>query len=145
MLRVKKLLPVAGRDKQTEDKCDRFLDMRKKYLADGSYSPMSEMISLLAYSKHAALNEGNAGNAYWSLDKKIFYLNGRPIVIEHFRQMAQSMQAEVVEQFWRLCWVDTVADRFAIDLARISDDVTFTTRGKSFVNNPANCLSGGLA
>ena len=145
VLGVEKLLPAAGRDEQTEDERDRFLDMRKKYLADGSYSPMSEMISLLAYSKHAALNEGNAGNAYWSLDKKIFYLNGRPIVIERFRQMAQSMEAEVVEQFWQLCWVDTVADRFTIDLAQISDDVTFTTQGKSFVNNSANRLSGGLA
>jgi hypothetical protein len=119
--------------------------MRKKYLADGLYSPMSEMISLLAYSKHAALNQGNAGNAYWSADKKIFYLNGRPIVIESFRKMAQSMEAEVVEQFWQLCWVDIVADRFTIDLAQISDDVTFTTRGESFVTNPANRPSNGLA
>ena len=55
------------------------------------------------------------------------------------------MEAEVVEQFWQLCWVDTVADRFTIDLAQISDDVTFTTQGKSFVNNSANRLSGGLA
>jgi hypothetical protein len=84
VLRVKKLLPAAGRNKQTEDDCNRFLDMRKKYLADGSYSLMSKIISLLAYSKHAALNKGNAGNAYWSLDKKIFYLNRRPIVIKHF-------------------------------------------------------------
>jgi hypothetical protein len=49
---------------------------------------MSEMISLLVYSKHAALNEGNASNAYWSLDKKIFYLNGWPIVVERFCKMA---------------------------------------------------------
>jgi hypothetical protein len=40
------------------------LDMRKKYLADSLYSLISAMISLLAYGKHAALNEGNAGNAY---------------------------------------------------------------------------------
>lgn len=145
VLGVEKLLPAAGRNNQTEDDRDRFLDMRKKYLSDGSYSPMSEMINLLAYSKHAALNEGNAGNAYWSLDKKIFYLNGRPIVIERFRQMAQSIQAEVVEQFWQLLWVDVVADRFAINLAQIVDDVTFTTRGESFVTNPANRLSDGLA
>jgi hypothetical protein len=38
--------------------------MRKKYLANSLYSLMSEIISLLAYSKHAALNKGNAGNAY---------------------------------------------------------------------------------
>jgi hypothetical protein len=73
--------------------------MRKKYLADGLYSLMSAMISLLAYGKHAALNEGNAGNAYWLPDKKIFYLNGRPIVIERFRKMAQSIEAELVEMF----------------------------------------------
>jgi hypothetical protein len=145
VLGVEKLLPAAGRDKQTKDNCDWFLEMRKKYLADGLYSLMSEMISLLAYSKHAALNEGNAGNAYWSLDKKIFYLNGRPIVIERFRQMAQSMEAEVVERFWQLCWVDAAADCFAINLVQVLDDVTFTMQGKSFVNNPANNLSGGLA
>jgi superfamily II DNA helicase RecQ len=145
VLGVEKLLPAAGRNDQTEEDRDKFLDTRKKYLADGSYSPMSEMISLLAYSKHAAMNEGNAGNAYWSLDKKIFYLNGRPIVVERFRQMAQSMQAEVVEQFWQLLWVDVVADRFTIDLGKIVDDVTFTTRGESFVTNPANRLSNRLA
>jgi hypothetical protein len=64
VLRVKKLLPAAGRDKQIEDKQDRFLDMRKKYLANSLYSLISEMISLLAYSKHAALNKGNASNIY---------------------------------------------------------------------------------
>jgi hypothetical protein len=64
VLRVKKLLPAAGRNKQTEDKQDRFLDIRKKYLANSSYSLISEIISLLAYSKHAALNKGNAGNIY---------------------------------------------------------------------------------
>jgi hypothetical protein len=88
VLAVEKILPAAGCDNQTEEDCDQFLDMRKKYLADGLYSLMSAMISLLAYGKHAALNEGNAGNAYWSPDKKIFYLNSRLIVIERFRKMA---------------------------------------------------------
>jgi hypothetical protein len=99
VLGVEKLLPAAERDEQTKDNCDSFLQMRKKHLANNSYSLMSEMISLLAYGKHAALNEGNAGNAYWSQDKKIFYLNGQPIVIERFQQIAQSIEAEVVEQF----------------------------------------------
>jgi hypothetical protein len=64
VLRVKKLLPAAGRDEQIEDKQDRFLDMRKKYLANSLYSLISKIISLLVYSKHAALNKGNASNAY---------------------------------------------------------------------------------
>jgi hypothetical protein len=106
---------------------------------------MSAMISLLAYGKHAALNEGNAGNAYWSPDKKIFYLNSWLIVIERFRKMAQSIEAELVEMFWRMCWVDNAAKRFAINLMQITDDVTFTTRGKSFVTTAGNSLSDGLA
>jgi hypothetical protein len=84
VLGVEKLLPAAERDEQTKDNCNSFLQMCKKHLANGLYSLISEMISLLAYSKHAALNKGNAGNAYWSQDKKIFYLNRRPIVIKRF-------------------------------------------------------------
>ncbi|KAE8832105.1 hypothetical protein PTNB85_06497 [Pyrenophora teres f. teres] len=88
VLAVEKLLPAVERDEEIEEDRDAFLELRKKYLADGSYSPMSAMLSLLAYGKHAALNEGNAGNAYWSPDKKTFYLNGRPIVVERFCKMA---------------------------------------------------------
>jgi hypothetical protein len=145
VLAAEKILPAAERNDQTEEDRERFLAMRRQYLADGSYSPMSIMLSLLAYGKHAALNEGNAGNAYWSPDKKVFYLSGRPIVIERFRAMAQSMEAEVEDTFWQMCWVDCVADRFTVDLAQIQDDVTFTTRGRSFVTTPGNRLSDGLA
>jgi len=38
--------------------------MRKKYLVDGSFSLISAIISLLIYSKYAALNKGNASNAH---------------------------------------------------------------------------------
>ncbi|RYO53227.1 hypothetical protein AA0116_g10114 [Alternaria tenuissima] len=145
VLAVEKVLPAAERNDQTEEDRERFLAMRRQYLADGSYSPMSIMLSLLAYGKHAALNEGNAGNAYWSPDKKVFYLSGRPIVIERFRAMAQSMEAEAEDTFWQMCWVNCIADRFTVDLAQIQDDVTFTTRGRSFVTAPGNRLSDGLA
>jgi hypothetical protein len=40
------------------------LDIRKKYLADGSYSLISAIISLLVYGKHAVITEGNASNIY---------------------------------------------------------------------------------
>ena len=94
VLSVEKLLPSACRDEQTDEDRERFLQYREKYLADSSYSPMSEALSLLAYSKHAALAAGNSGNAYWSKDKKIFYLHGRPIYINRFRKMAQDIIAK---------------------------------------------------
>lgn len=88
VLGVEKLLPVAQRDEQTDEDREHFLLMRRKFLADGSYSPMSEMISLLAYGKFIALNTGNSGNVYWLKDKKTFYLHGRLIVLNRFRKMA---------------------------------------------------------
>jgi superfamily II DNA helicase RecQ len=145
LLSVEKLLPAAQRDEQTDEDRERFLQMRRQHLADGSYSPMSEVLSLLAYGKFVAMTAGNSGNAYWSEDKKIFYLNGRPIYISQFRKMAQDMVAEVESMLWQeLFWIDRVADRFAVPLKRLVDDVTFTRRGESFVHQSSNGLEGGL-
>ncbi|KAF1949246.1 hypothetical protein CC80DRAFT_555452 [Byssothecium circinans] len=51
VLAVEKLLPAACRNEQTDEDQELFLYVREKYLADGSYSLMSEAISLLAYGK----------------------------------------------------------------------------------------------
>jgi hypothetical protein len=64
------------------------MKMREKYLADGSFNSISEMINLLAMGKHIGLNAGNSGNAYWSKDKKTYYLNGRLIMISRFCEIA---------------------------------------------------------
>jgi hypothetical protein len=40
------------------------MKMREKYLADGLFSPISEMINLLAIGKHIRLNAGNSSNVY---------------------------------------------------------------------------------
>lgn len=55
---------------------------------------MSEMISMLAYGKHIELTAGNSGNAYWSEDKQMFFLNGRRIIVSHFLKLAQDLIAE---------------------------------------------------
>jgi hypothetical protein len=100
VLSVEHLLPSASRDEQTDEDRERFLQHREKYLADDPYSPMSEALSLLAYGKSVALAAGNAGNAYWSKDKKIFYLHGRPIYISRFRTMAQNIVTEAQQRLW---------------------------------------------
>jgi hypothetical protein len=64
VLAVEKLLPAAQRDEQTDEDCNRFLVKRQKFLANGLYSLISKIISLLAYSKLVALAAGNSGNAY---------------------------------------------------------------------------------
>jgi superfamily II DNA helicase RecQ len=145
VLALEKLLPGGQRDTQTEQDRDRFLAARHKHLADGTFSPMSEMISMLAYGKYIGLTAGNSGNAYWSEDKQTFYLNGRPIVISRFCKMAQDLLAETEQMLWELCWADGEEERVTVDLKQVVDDVTFTKRRTSFVDAPGNKLQGGLA
>jgi hypothetical protein len=73
VLTVKWLLPSAEREMQGDAERAEFLNRRKQFLADGSFSPISIIISLLAYSKAVALNHNNLGSIYWSKDKKIVY------------------------------------------------------------------------
>ncbi|KAF1955453.1 hypothetical protein CC80DRAFT_359348, partial [Byssothecium circinans] len=49
VIAVEGLLPSARREEQGDVDREEFLRARKLHLADGSYSPMSEMLSLLAY------------------------------------------------------------------------------------------------
>ncbi|KAF1922168.1 uncharacterized protein M421DRAFT_79331, partial [Didymella exigua CBS 183.55] len=102
---VEALLLGSQRSAQTELDCDCFVEMRQRYLADGSFSLMSEMISMLAYGKHIGLNAGNSGNAHWSLDRKTFYLNSCLIAISRFCKMAQDLLAEAEQMLQELCWI----------------------------------------
>ena len=61
---AKALLLGLQRSTQTKQDCNCFVEMRQRYMADGLFSLMSEMISMLAYSKHIGLNAGNLGNAH---------------------------------------------------------------------------------
>jgi hypothetical protein len=64
VLSIKKLLPADCRDKQTKADYEHFIKIWESYLADRLFSPISEIINLLAMGKHIRLNTGNSGNAY---------------------------------------------------------------------------------
>ena len=119
VLAAEKILLVAKREDQTEADCKQFLAMRRQYLADSLYSLISIMLSLLTYSKYAALNEGNASNVYQLLNKKIFYLSSQLIAIKRFCAIAQSIEAKVEDKFQQICQVNCIANCFTVDLAQI--------------------------
>ena len=73
VIAASQLLLGSRRDTQTEQDCDYLMEMRHKYLVDGTFTLMSAMLSLLAYGKFIGLMAGNSGNAYWSEDKQTFY------------------------------------------------------------------------
>jgi hypothetical protein len=106
---------------------------------------MSEMLSLLVYRKHIAMTQGNSGNAMWSADKKTFYLNGKPVIVSKFKQMARDLVTEAEDKLWKdLLWKEDRDQRFILKLNRIVDDVTFTNRWWSFMNRKENDLDNGL-
>jgi hypothetical protein len=76
VLAVEILLPATQRQQQGEQERENFIRARKQYLVDRSYSPCSEMLSLLAYSKHIALNSANAPISLWLRDRGTLYMRG---------------------------------------------------------------------
>ena len=64
MLTLEKLLLGGQRNTEIEEDCNRFLATQYKQLADSTFSLISKIISMLAYSKHIRLIASNLGNAY---------------------------------------------------------------------------------
>jgi hypothetical protein len=118
---------------------DAFLEKRKQFLADGSMSAVSNMISLLAYGKHIALNYGNASGVFWENGRQIMNLHGRRIIIEKFKAMVQKAVTDAEDLFWdRLMWTPDPSDRLVLDIDKLTDDITFRKLGAYFVENRHN-------
>jgi hypothetical protein len=81
----------------------------------------------------------------WSADKKTFYLNGKPVIVSKFKQMARDLVIEAEDKLWKdLLWKEDRDERFVLKLDNIVDNVTFTNRGWSFVHRKENDLDNGL-
>jgi hypothetical protein len=118
---------------------DAFLEKRKQFLADGSMSAVSNMISLLAYGKHIALNHGNAGGVFWENGRQIMNLHGRRIIMEKFKAIVQKAVTDAEDLFWdRLMWTPDPSDRLVLDIDKLTDDITFRKLGAYFVENRHN-------
>ncbi|KAF3029165.1 hypothetical protein E8E12_000446 [Didymella heteroderae] len=145
VLAIEYLLPSARRESHGKPERKMFLQQRRRFLRDGSYSPMSTMISLLAYSKKIAMNTANSASTQWSRDMSILHLHGRPIVIKRFKAMVGGVLKQAEDMLWeQLMYISDGAERFSIPLERVQDDVTFTSRGYSFLSRPGNELGAGF-
>jgi hypothetical protein len=140
VLAVEIILPSAERAQQSHDDDKKFRTLRDEYLSDGSFSVMSKMLSLLAYGKNLALNHGNAGSVFWSKDGRTMSIQGRSIAINRVRRMVSGIIGEAEDLLWRsLMWSDN-GQRFEVPLGELEDNVTWTKRGASFLNNAHNKL-----
>ncbi|EUC27744.1 hypothetical protein COCCADRAFT_70950, partial [Bipolaris zeicola 26-R-13] len=78
-LTIEIFLPVDKRAEQGAAETGSFLEQRASYLVDGSYSPMSTMLSLLVYAKFIALRtpSSSASRMWWLVDRQTFYIKGQ--------------------------------------------------------------------
>ncbi|KAK3617521.1 hypothetical protein LTR22_026710 [Elasticomyces elasticus] len=140
VLGVEVILPSDARETQAEADDERFRQQRDEYLADGTYSVVSKMLSLLAYGKSIALSHNNAGIVSWSLDRTVMSYHGRPIKLARLQEMISSVTDEAADKLRaELMWT-RFDDRFEMPLEQFQDDVTFTKRGMSFITNSTNGL-----
>lgn len=148
LLAAEKLIPREDREDEERqvEVVDRFLHLRRQFLADGSYTPMSVMLSLLAYSKSIAMHTGNRGSVSWSRDKRIMYYRGHPIEINLFRRMVHDVLGRAEDMLWtELMWVGSRRDRFTIPLEDLRDDLKWDRHDHSFLSREDNKLRHGCA
>jgi superfamily II DNA helicase RecQ len=145
VLFVEHTLPAATRGEQTAKDIDRFLELRKKYLVVGSYSPCSFLIKMLGYGKTMSMQKINQPSITWTRsetnrpDGDILEFHGKPLPIKQFKDAIHDMIREAEDILWKdLMWVARKKDRFEIDLDIIQDDLSLATRGASWVTNEAN-------
>ncbi len=62
VLAIEVVLPSDAREEQDDEDDKRFRQVRDEYLADGTYSVIGKVLSLLAYGKSIALSHKNAGS-----------------------------------------------------------------------------------
>jgi hypothetical protein len=101
VLGVEMILPKTFRRGETAEDDQRFLELRLKHLAEGSFSPMAEMISLLAYSRHYAFNHANARAISWSGNDSTIAYKGQKIPLVRFRKLIDTVVTEAENILWR--------------------------------------------
>jgi superfamily II DNA helicase RecQ len=140
VIAVEIILPSEEREDQDDEDDERFKQTRDRFLADGTYSVMSKALSILAYGKSIAMNHSNAGSISWSDDRTEMSYKGTPIDVARFGSMIRGVIEEAEDKLWKdLIWA-TQEQRFEVPLDKLQDDVTWTKRGVSFVDNANNGL-----
>ncbi|KAI7286249.1 hypothetical protein KC352_g4971 [Hortaea werneckii] len=136
---VEIILPARERDEQGEADDRRYRQIREDYLADRSFRVMSKMLSLWAYGKSIALSHNNAGAMSFSLARQTLHYR------EKIFNQPLFVQVDVISAAEDILWAELMwtlrSDPFGIPLGKLSDDVTFTKRGVSFVTHEQNGLS----
>jgi hypothetical protein len=102
-----------------------------------SQAPLGELLSLRAYGRAIAQSDGPSFRVHWSEDGQVLQWDNGRLSMHQFRSVAQDVLQTAIAAVNRLMYDwDPVCN-----LATIKDQMANTSRGYSFVSEPANSLS----
>ncbi|KAK6206215.1 nuclear pore protein [Colletotrichum tabaci] len=111
---------------------------RDVWLADGSHTPFSAIIRMMAYGKGHRRREGERPRVMWEGSSRALRYLGQQITIEAFQKAARktlTTAEATMEELLRGGWAEA---HEAMTLDRIVDTALFEGAGQSFATNEAN-------
>ncbi|KJZ71002.1 hypothetical protein HIM_09613 [Hirsutella minnesotensis 3608] len=112
--------------------------LRRRYMCDGTLSPMGEFLSLLAYGSALRRSQGPTFHFHWSDDGEVLSWDGtQQLSMNNFRALARNVLDSATSCSARLMydWEPAYPN-----LGGIHDRMSNTTPGYSFVQDPDNNL-----
>ena len=113
--------------------------IREKHLCEGSFSPASSILTLLARGKALNKDHWSESNIYWSDDRQTVFYKGVPVAVAKIRSMCQALIQELQEILHELLFHQAVPD---VPLAEVVDSTgsgqSFRQDNYCFVDHPAN-------
>ena len=125
-------------NEMTMETVEAFQEVQRRWLAGGSYSPMSTFITWMAYGKGFRTKEGGTPKVLWESNGQVMRYLGQSIRVADFITTADAaiVEAEaVLDQLFFEPW-ETIAA--TIEMRRIHDSVMFEGTGSSFATDPRN-------
>ncbi|KAI9763633.1 MAG: hypothetical protein M1840_000347 [Geoglossum simile] len=119
----------------------RLAEVRGMHLVDGSYSPQSEILSLLAYGQFVAKQTGGRTVLSWTIDRQTVSIYGNPISMDRYRKFPITLIAKATHLLYEVLMF---GKQPTVNLECIQDSMTYGIAGYWYGNLPANKLDIGM-
>ena len=125
-------------NEMTMEMVEGFQEVQRRWLAGGSYSPMSTLITWMAYGKGFRTKEGGTPKVLWEQNGEVMRYLNQSIHVDDFMTMAQEAVNEAEGMLDQLIYDNWATVASTIDLGRIQDSVSYEGTGCSFATEPRN-------
>jgi hypothetical protein len=126
-----------------EDHGWRFEELRRKYLVDGCFYPVNDLLRLLAFGKATVKAVGRPGQIFWDPDYEGLRIKDIHLRLNDFRKFVGDILDSLVETMEQQLFFGMT--RPGIDFDNIKDVMMTDTPRFSFVTEPENKLPDGKA